>query len=47
MTLKIDAKFEEKMICLFKIDKNLVKFDLSTQKSQKFALSLVPIVQSI
>ena len=47
MTLKIDAKFEEKMICCFKIDKNLVKFDLSTQKSQKFALSLVPIVQSI
>ena len=28
-------------------DKNLVNFDLSTQKSQKFALSLVPIVQSI
>ena len=47
MTLKIDAKFEEKMICCFKIDKNLVKFDLSTQKSQKFALSLVPTVQSI
>ena len=47
MTLKIDAKFEEKMICCFKIDKNLVKFDLSTKKSQKFALSLVPIVQSI
>ena len=34
---------EEKLIC-FKNDKN---FDQSTQKSQEFALSLVPIVQSI
>ena len=34
MTLKRDAKFEEK----FKNDKNLVNFDLSTQKSQKYAL---------
>ena len=47
MTLKIDAKFEEKLICCFKNDKNLVKFDLSTQKSQKFGISFVPIVQSI
>ena len=47
MTLKIDAKFEEKLICCFKNDKNLVNFDPSTQKSQKFALSLVLIVQSI
>ena len=31
MTLKIDAKFEEKLICCFKNDKNLVNFDLSTQ----------------
>ena len=46
ITLDIDAKFEEKLIC-FKNDKNLVNFDLSTQKSQKLALSLVPIVQSI
>ena len=30
MTLKIIAKFEEKIICCFKNDKNLVKFDLST-----------------
>ena len=35
MTLKIDAKFEEKLICCFKTDKNLVNFDPSTQKSQK------------
>ena len=35
MTLKIDAKFEEKVLCCFKTDKNLVNFDLSTQKSQK------------
>ena len=47
ITLDIDAKFEEKLICCFKNDKNLVNFDPSTQKSQKFALSLVPIVQSI
>ena len=38
MTLKSDAKFEEKQICCFKNDKNLVNFDISTQKSQKFAL---------
>ena len=47
MTLKIDAEFEEKLICCFKNDKNLVNFDPTTQKSQKFAFSLVPIVQSI
>ena len=38
MTLKIDAKFEEKRIFCFKSDKDLVNFDLSTQKSQKFTL---------
>ena len=42
-----DAKFEEKTICCFKNDKNLVKFDPSTQKSQKFPLRLAPFVQSI
>ena len=47
MTLKIDAKFEEKLIFCFKNDKNLVKFDPSTQKSLKRALSFAPIVQSI
>ena len=36
MTLKIDANFEEKLICCFKNDKNLVNFDLSTQDSQTF-----------
>ena len=39
MILKIDAKCEEKLICWFKNDKNLVKFDPSTQKSPKLALS--------
>ena len=39
MTLKIDAKFEEKLICCFKNDKNLVKFNASTWKSPKLALS--------
>ena len=38
MILRIDAKFEEKPICCFKIDKNLVNFDPRTQKSPKFAL---------
>ena len=47
MTLKSDAKFGEKLACCFKNDKNLVNFDPSTQKSHKFALSLVPIVHSI
>ena len=47
MTLKIDAKFEEKLIFCFKNDKNLVKFDLNTRKSPKLALSFAPIVQSI
>ena len=44
MTLKSDAKFEEKPICCFKIDKNLMNFDTSTQKHQKSALWLVPFV---
>ena len=38
MTLKSDVKFEEKLICCFKNDKNLVNFDPRTQKSQKFVL---------
>ena len=39
MTMKNDAKFEEKLTCRFKIDiRNLTNFDPSTQKSQKFAL---------
>ena len=29
MTLKTDAKYEEKLICCFKNDKNLVSFDPS------------------
>ena len=36
MTWKSDSKFEEKLICSFKNDKNLVNFDLSTQNSQNF-----------
>ena len=34
MTLKSDAKCEEKQICCFKNDKNLVNFGLSTQVSK-------------
>ena len=36
MTLKSDAKFEEKLICCFKKYKNLVNFDVSTRNSQNF-----------
>ena len=39
MTMKNDAKFEKEFTCQYKIDmRNLTNFDLSTQKSQKFAL---------
>ena len=39
MTIKNDSKFEEELICQFKIDiKHLSKFDPSTQKFQTFAL---------
>ena len=39
MTMKNDTKFEEELTCQFKTDlRNLTDFDLSTQKSQKFAL---------
>ena len=39
ITMKNDAKFEEELTCQFKIDmRNLMNFDPSTQKSQKYAL---------
>ena len=39
MTLKSVAKFKERLTLGFKNDrKNLVNFNLSTQKSQKFSL---------
>ena len=39
MTMKNDSKFEEDLTCQFKIGmRNLMNFDLSTGKSQKFAL---------
>ena len=39
MTMKNDAKFEEKLNCQFKIDmRNLTNFDMSTRKSRKIAL---------
>ena len=38
MTMKNDAKFEQELTGQFKIDmKSFSNFDLSTQKSQKFA----------
>ena len=47
MTLKIEEKFEEKLICCFKTDKNLGNFDPSTQKSQKFTPWFVPSEKSM
>ena len=39
MTMKNDAKSAEELTCWFKIDmRYLTDFDLSTQKSKKFAL---------
>ena len=39
MRIKNDAKFEEDLTCQFKIDmRNLMNFDPSTRKSQKFEL---------
>ena len=39
MTMKNDAKIEEELTCQFKTDmKNLINFDPSIQKFQKFAL---------
>ena len=47
MTLRINAKFEEKLICCITNEKDLVNFDSSTQKSPKIALSCVPTAKSI
>ena len=39
MTMKNEAKFEVELTCQLKFDlMNLTNFELSTQKSQKFAL---------
>ena len=39
MSTEKDEKLEEELTCHFKIDmRTLMNFDLSTQKSQKFAL---------
>ena len=39
MTMKKDAKLEAELSCRFKIDeRNLMSFDPSNRKSQKFAL---------
>ena len=39
MTMKNNAKFEEKLTCHFKTDmRNLMNFHPSTQKSKKIAL---------
>ena len=45
MKLKRDTKFREESICCFKIGiRNLTKFDLSIQKSQKFSLEGAPFL---
>ena len=48
MKLKRDTKFGEELACRFKIGiKNLINFDLSTQKSQKLSLYGAPFEQII
>ena len=48
MTMKNDAKFEEELTCQFKIDmRNLMNFDPSTGKPQRFSFQWAPIEQSI
>ena len=48
MRMKNDAKFEEDFTCQFNTDmRNLMKFDPSTQKSQKFTLSWAAFDQII
>ena len=39
MTMKNDARFEEELICQFKIDmRNLTNFDSSTRKTRQVTL---------
>ena len=48
MTLKNDEKSEEELTCRFKIDiRNLMNFDSSTGKSQKFTVKWATFDQSI
>ena len=48
MTMKNNAKFQEELTCCFEIDmRNLINFDLSTQKPRKFSLYWAPFGQSI
>ena len=48
MTMKNDAKLDEELTCQFKIHmRNLTNFDLSTQKSKKFALYWAAFDQSV
>ena len=47
MALNIDAKFEGKLICVFKHDmRNLANFHQSTFNSQKLGLLLGSVIQS-
>ena len=45
MTLKSDAKFNEKLIYCFKNDKNLVNFDLNTQHYRDFHFDWFPLCE--
>ena len=47
MILKSYAKFEEKLICCFENDNNVLNFDPGIRNFQKFALQLVSFVQNI
>ena len=46
ITMKNNAKFEEKLTCNLKTDtRNLMTFDSSTQKPKTFALKLAPFTK--
>ena len=48
MTMDNNSKMEEELTCQFKIDmRNLIIFDLSTQKTQIFAIKQDTFDQSI
>ena len=48
LIMKNDAKFETELTCHFKADmRNLINFDTSTQKSQKFIIQSTYFDQNI
>ena len=46
MTLKSGTKFEEKLTCCFKNDKNLVNFDQSSRIVSYYAKHLIFVLEN-